>query len=276
MMIVDAVVNYRPHTKLKLYRKFGIAEDAGRPIEAAAYLAEMDAHDIAKAGLVANVVQNGVGGEVLGVHADEVAALVRAHPDRFFGWVGIDPLGGFGTLRYIEYAVRELGFKGVHVYPHWFGVSIDDRRYYPIYAKCAELGVPIAMQAGRQSARSGGKLCAHPLVWDQVAFDFPELKLAALHLGAPWVDDMVSIARVHDNVWIIADGYPPSTWPKSFVDFIARRDWANEDGDRRVIWGTDHPVGSIGRYVPELAALDIDEAQRARLLGGNAVELLGL
>lgn len=275
MKVVDVVVNWKPHTKLRLYRKFGVAEDAGRPLDVAAYLAEMDAHGVDMAGLCANVAANGVGGEVFSVEPEEIMPAIEAHPDRFFGWVGIDPLGGFATLRKIERAVR-MGFKGVHVYPHWFGVPIDDRRYYPIYAKCAELGVPIAMQAGRQSARSGGKLCAHPLLWDQIAFDFPECSFLALHLGAPWYGDMVSMARVHDNIHIIADGYPPSTWPAEFVDFIAQRDWANPDGKTRVIWGTDHPIGRISTYLPQIDGLGLDAETKALLIGGNACRVLGL
>ncbi|MGP2435480.1 amidohydrolase family protein, partial [Listeria monocytogenes] len=87
--------------------------------------------------------------------------------------------------------------KGVHVYPHWFGVPINDRLYYPIYAKCCELGVPITLQVGTHSMRSGAKCVGRPILLDDVAFDFPDLKLIGLHLGAPWLEEMVMLAKAY-------------------------------------------------------------------------------
>ena len=146
--IIDVSVNFRPHTEIGVYDYLGISRETAKRVDPEAFIAEMDRLGIAMAGLVAHVSANGIGGEVLMTHVDEVAPVIQAHPDRFFGWVGINPLKGMETLRYIEYGIKDLGFKGVHIYPHWFGVPVNDRIYYPIYAKCAELGVPVTMQVG--------------------------------------------------------------------------------------------------------------------------------
>lgn len=274
--IVDVTVNFKPHTELKLYEVLRISEEAKKPFRAENYIAEMDRHGVAMAGIVANVVQNGVKGKLLATHVDEVYPVLQAHPDRFFGWCGINPLGGMETLRYIERAVTKLGFIGVHVYPHWFGVPINDRTYWPIYAKCCELGVPITLQVGRQSPRSGGKLVARPSLLEEVAFDFPELKVIGLHIGFPFENETTAAVRSYENVYVIADAFPPSSWSQHFVDFLAHRDWGNYDGSERVMWGTDWPVQTLGPSIAELRALDIPEKAKIGILGENAIRILGL
>ncbi|HLJ81926.1 MAG TPA: hypothetical protein VKT52_10600, partial [Ktedonobacterales bacterium] len=126
--LIDLNFNYRLHPTALPYGSF-MPEDArqqrARPVDIDALVARMDELGIAMTGVVANVSGRDIGrygtGEVLDDnHVDLVHGAISAHPDRLFGWVGINPLGGFKTLRYIEYAVNTLGFKGVHVFPHWF------------------------------------------------------------------------------------------------------------------------------------------------------------
>lgn len=275
-MIIDVSVNYKPHTELKLYEVLGIPKGVGKPLDPVWYIGEMDKAGVGMAGIISNTVANGVGGKLLQTHIDEVYPLLQKYPDRFFGWCGINPLGGMETLRYIERAVKQLAFIGVHVYPHWFGVPINDRLYYPIYAKCCELGVPITLQVGRQSPRSGGKLCARPSLLEDVAFDFPELKLIGLHIGVPYDHEMTSCARSHENVFVIADAHPPRSWSSHFVDYIAERDWGNNDGSQKVMWGTDYPVQTMAASIAEVRKLDIPDRAKSRILGENAVRILGL
>ncbi|MEO4040025.1 amidohydrolase family protein [Hoeflea sp. CAU 1731] len=274
--IIDVSVNFKPHKELKLYDVLGIDRDTMMPVDPEGYIAKMDENGVAMAGLIANVVQNGVHGELLATHVDEVYPVLQKYPDRFFGWCGINPLGGMDTLRYIEYAVKELGFKGVHVYPHWFGVPINDRTYWPIYAKCCELDVPITLQVGRQSPRSGGKLCGRPVWIEDAAFEFPELKLIGLHIGIPFDFEMTSAAMSYENVFIIADAHPPSSWSPHFVDYLSRPSLANKDGIKKVMWGTDWPVQELGQSISEVRALDISEESMEGLLGANAVRILNL
>ncbi|GKX32698.1 MAG: amidohydrolase [Rhizobiaceae bacterium MnEN-MB40S] len=274
--IIDVSVNFKPHKELKLYDVLGIDRDSMLPVDPEGYIAKMDENGVAMAGLIANVVQNGVHGELLATHVDEVYPVLQKYPDRFFGWCGINPLGGMDTLRYIEYAVKELGFKGVHVYPHWFGVPINDRTYWPIYAKCCELDVPITLQVGRQSPRSGGKLCGRPVWIEDAAFEFPELKLIGLHIGIPFDFEMTSAAMSYENVFIIADAHPPSSWSPHFVDYLSRPSLANKDGIKKVMWGTDWPVQELGQSISEVRALDISEEAMEGLLGANAVRILNL
>ena len=78
-----------------------------------------------------------------------VADAVKEHPDKFSGLIGIDPFTGMDGVRELEDAVRNQGFIGAHLYPHWFELSPDHAKYYPFYAKCCELDIPIQMQVGQ-------------------------------------------------------------------------------------------------------------------------------
>jgi|HubBroStandDraft_4_1064222.scaffolds.fasta_scaffold35725_2 predicted TIM-barrel fold metal-dependent hydrolase len=275
--VVDVSCNLRGHTDLPFYNRVPSAKARGQePWRCDTLLGEMDKAGIDIVGLIASVAAHGVGGAEDPIHADAVHEVVGQAPDRLFGWVGINPTKGMETLRYIEYAVTQLGFKGVHCYPHWWGVPVNDRTYYPIYAKCAELGVPIAMQVGSQTFRARAKLCARPVWLDDVAFHFPELTIIGIHVGSPWVDEMIMLCRNYENVFIMADAHPPSTWEQSLVDYMSGRGRHNVDGVTKVMWGTDWPMQTFAESLRELDDLGLTPDVRSRLVGGNALSVLGL
>ena len=99
--------------------------------------------------------------------------------------------------------LRDLGFVGAHLYPHWFDEAPDAAKYYPFYAKCCELGVPIQMQVGHCSStiRTGGCRASGAHLSDRIAMDFPDLKLVGIHIGYPY-EEMISVAWKHSNVHI--------------------------------------------------------------------------
>ncbi len=274
--VVDVSVNLRGHTSLPLYDYLQIPKERGRTWKADELVAAMDDAGVDMAGMIASVTAAGVGGEIDPIHVDEVKAVIDEHPTRLFGWAGINPLTTMDTLAYIDYAVRDLGFKGVHVYPHWWGVPINDRKYYPIYAKCAELGVPITLQVGSQSPRSHAKFVARPILLDDVAFDFPELKIVGLHIGTPFAHEMTMLCKNYENVYIIADGHPPRHWEPVLLDYINQVMWSNKDGATKVMWGTDHPIQTFKQSLAEVDALGFDEVTKANLIGENAIRIMNL
>ena len=105
---------------------------------------------------------------------ERVAKVCAKHPDRFSGLAGVDPFRGIAQLRELDYAVNELGFVGAHLYPHWFGLAPNHAKYYPIYARCAELDIPIMMQIGQNLIYSRSRRLpsvGRPITLDQVAID---------------------------------------------------------------------------------------------------------
>jgi predicted TIM-barrel fold metal-dependent hydrolase len=173
-------------------------------------------------------------------------------------------------LRDLEYAVKKLGFVGAHLYPHWFELSPDHAKYYPYYAKCCELEIPIMMQIGHNLVYSRNRRLpsvGRPITLDQVAIDFPELKLIGIHIGVPWTDEAISMAWKHENVYLAGDAYAPKHWPASFVHY------ANTYGSHKVLFGTDWPVIDPERAVKEVDTLDFRESSKRRLMRENALEV---
>lgn len=204
---------------------------------------------------------------------EKVADVVQAHPTRFSGLAGVDPTKGMRGVRELEHAVREYGFVGAHLYPHWFEEPPDAARYYPYYAKCVELDIPIQMQVGhclRYSEERPLPSVTRPMALDRIACDFPELKLVGIHMGWPWAEEMIAVAYKHPNVYIGSDAYGPRHWPSEFVHYIDS--W----GQDKVLFGTDFPVIDPARALREIADLSIRPGSRAKFLRNNAIDLYRL
>ena len=166
------------HDMLASLRRWtgGRIPDAEPPIEAT--VAVLDAAGV-RHGLLA--AWHGPAGPL--ITNDEVAGWVAKHPDRFSG-------------------VRDLGFVALRVVPWLWGLPPNDRRYYPLYAECVELGVPFCTQVGHTGPlRTSGTGRPIPYL-DDVALDFPELTIVAGHIGYPWTEEMVALSRKHPNVHI--------------------------------------------------------------------------
>jgi predicted TIM-barrel fold metal-dependent hydrolase len=282
--LIDLNFNYRLHPTALPYGSFMSTEarqERARALDVGALIARMDELGVAMTGVVANVSGRDIGrygtGQVLDDnHVDLVHAAIAPHADRLFGWVGINPLGGFKTLRYIEYAVNDLGFKGVHIFPHWFVAPVNDRVYYPIWAKCAELGVPVAMQCGIGGSPSASKVVASEMQVEDVLFDFPELTLIALRLGNPWERGFIALARNYLNLVLAADN-PPGYWPPDFIEVLHKRTLGSAaDITDRVVWGTNGPVVDPKSALDAIDSLQLDQDVKARFLGGNAARILKL
>jgi predicted TIM-barrel fold metal-dependent hydrolase len=202
-----------------------------------------------------------------------VYEAVQRYPDRFYGLAGIDPFEGMRGVRELERAVRDYGFIGAHLYPHWFELAPDHAKYYPFYAKCCELDVPIQMQVGQSMIYAKDYPCrsvGRPITLDTVACDLPELKLVGIHIGIPWTDEMIAMAWKHENVFIACDAHSPRYWPPSFVHYV------NTFGQDKVIFGTDFPVLRFERTMREIEALGLRPTALRKLLRDNVVRLYKL
>lgn len=199
-----------------------------------------------------------------------VVKLCAKFPDRFSGLAGVDPFRGLAQLRELDVAVKEWGFVGAHLYPHWFGLAPDHAKYYPIYARCAELDVPIMMQIGHNLVYSRERRLpsvGRPITLDQVAIDFPELKLLGIHIGVPWTEEAISMAWKHENLYLAGDAYAPKHWPENFVHY------ADTYGSHKVLFGTDWPVIDPERAVAEIAALGMRPESHRAMMRENAMKV---
>ncbi len=278
---IDTVVNLQTPEILKLrtsqpnflLEKFGQEKKALEGWTVKEMLALMDEAAIDRAFLVAcKVGQLGLPGS-WHLPYKLVVDAIQSYPDRFYGLAGIDPTEGMNGVRELEHAVHEYGFIGAHGYPHWFELPPDHAKWYPFYAKCVELDIPIQLQVGqslvyneKRPLRSVGR----PITLDSVACDFSELKLIGIHVGIPWTDEMIAMAWKHKNVYIISDAHAPRYWPSSFVKYI------NSYGRHKVMFGTDFPVLGFNRMRQEVEDLGLREESLQLFLRHNAIKVYGL
>ena len=202
-----------------------------------------------------------------------VARACEEYPDRFYGLAGIDPFDGMDGVRAFEDAVQNMGFIGAHLYPHWYELAPDHAKFYPFYAKCCELDVPIQMQVGQSMVYSKEyrtRSVGQPITLDAVACDLPELKLIGIHVGIPWHDEMISMAWKHENIYIGCDAHRPKYWPKSFTHYV------NSYGQDKVIFGTDFPVLDFKKTTDDINEIGFKPEVRKKLMRDNAIRIYGL
>jgi len=266
--ITPEIMRLRPAWSKRFWQeKIGRDASVGEGLSHEAMIRLMDAAGIERALLVATKTgQIGMPGS-WHLPYSIVAEAVQRYPERFSGLAGLDPTEGMAGVRAFEHAVREYGFVGAHFYPHWFELAPDHARWYPFYAKCVELDVPVQLQVGQslvydpaRPLRSVGR----PITLDAVACDFPELKLVGIHVGIPWTDEMIAMAWKHANVFIGCDAHSPKYWPPSFVRYM------DSFGQDKVVFGTDYPVLDFERTRQEIDALGLKPASKEKLLRENA------
>jgi len=201
---------------------------------------------------------------------DEVAAIVRAAPQRFTGIASVDLARPMDAVRELRRCVRELGFRGLRVLPWLWRLPPNDRHYYPLFAECIELGIPFCLQVGHTGPLAPSEP-GRPIPYlDEVALDFPELVIVAGHIGFPWTLEMISLCRKYPNVHIDTSAYKPSRYPPELVEYM------RGSGRKKVLFGTNYPMLMPRDCVAELDALALDSDARRRFLHDNAVAVFGL
>jgi len=202
---------------------------------------------------------------------EEVAGWVGEHPDRFAGLAAVDLAKPMEAVRELRRCVDELGFIGLRMLPWLWEAPPTDRRYYPLFAACVELGVPFCTQVGHTGPMRPSEV-GHPIPYiDQIAIDFPELVIVGGHIGYPWTEEMVAVARKHENVYIDTSAYTAKRYPPELVRYMHSR-----GGRRKVMFGSNFPMIAPNVALEELPSLGLDEETRELFLEGNARRVFGL
>jgi len=201
---------------------------------------------------------------------DEVAAIVRTHPDRLVGIGAVDLARPMDAVRELRRCVRTLGFRGIRVLPWLWRLPPNDRHYYPVYAECVELGVPFCLQVGHTGPLAPSEP-GRPIPYlDEVALDFPELTIVGGHIGFPWTAEMISLARKYPNVYIDTSAYKPSRYPPELVDYL------RGGGRKKVLFGSNYPMLLPAVCVTELESLQLDDEAARLFLHDNAIQVFKL
>ena len=199
---------------------------------------------------------------------EEVAQYTQRYPERFVGLASYNPFRIKESLQELEQAVKVHGFKGVYIHIYGFDIPLHDAKMYPLYAKCAELNVPVSMQVGHVLEAMPSEH-ARPIYLDRIAGDFPDLKIVGAHTGWPWVEELISVCYKWDNVYFGIDAWMPKYLQPEIIHYINSR-----MGQDRCLWGTNGLPWK--ESLDQVEALGLKEATKRKLLRDNAIELFGL
>ncbi len=246
-----------------LLRWMGVEEIPAVPLEMT--VGSMDAAGVSRGFIAA---WHGPRGAL--ISNDEVAKCIDAYPDRFFGLASVDLYRPMEAVRELRQCVKERGFKGLRIVPWLWNLPPNDRRYYPLYAECCELGVPFCTQIGHT-----GPLCpsepGRPIPYlDEVLLEFPDLVVIGGHVGHPWLDEVFSLANKYPNFYIDTSAYKARRYPAPLVEYMRGR------GRKKVLFGTNYPMIPHAACLDDLDALGLDDEARALFLHGNAERIFGL
>ena len=173
------------------------------------------------------------------------------------------------AVREIKRCVNELGFKAIRVLPWLWEVPPTDRRFYPVYVACSELGVPFCTQIGHTGPLMPSEV-GRPFYLDQVALDFPELKIVCGHIGYPWTEEAIALVTKHENIFIDTSAYTINRYPPALIDFIKGH------GRRKILFGTNYPMIEPEKALVGLDAMGLDDEARSLFLGGNAQRVFAI
>jgi uncharacterized protein len=202
---------------------------------------------------------------------EEVAGWVGEHPGRFAGVAAVSLEKPVQAVRELRRCVQELGFVALRVLPWLWEAPPTDRRFYPLYCACVELGVPFCTQVGHTGPLRPSEP-GRPIPYiDQVAIDFPELTIVGGHVGYPWTEEMIAVARKHENVYIDTSAYTSARLPQELVAYMK-----TGSGRRKVLYGSNYPMIAPVHALAELDSLGLDEQARSLYLAGNARRVFGL
>lgn len=204
------------------------------------------------------------------VDNEQVAAAIERYPRRLRGLAAVDITDPVAAVAHVRRCVNELGFVGLRIVPWLWDLPPDDRRFYPLYVACVELGVPLCTQVGHTGPLRPSEP-GRPIPYlERVLLDFPELTVVGGHVGVPWISEILSLAMKFPNFHLDTSAYAVHRLPAEFVEFM------RGPGRHRVMFGTNWPMLDPGRALAELDRLGLDDQARELFLAGNARRVFAL
>ena len=218
--------------------------------------------------------KHGVERAMIGVGIGEADArrALREHPDRFFGSFEVNPNRAMDGVRDLVRVHEELGVKAATAFPAGLcpQVPINDKKFYPLYAKCVELDIPICICAGVPGPRvpMGAQDVA---LLDEVCWFFPDLRIVTRHGCEPWTDLAVKLMLKWPNLYYSTSAFAPRHYPKAIIDY------ANTRGADKVMYAGYFPMGlSLERIFKELADVPLRAEVWPKFLRENAARVFKL
>ena len=209
---------------------------------------------------------------LVGLGGEPSKRALKQHPDRFKASLEIDPNQITEAVRRIRRAHDEYGIKAVSTFPAGCNpqVPVSDRKYYPIYQTCIDLDIPIISNAGIAGPRLPSA-CQDVMHFDEVCYDFPELRIVMRHGAEPWEELAVKLMLKWPGLYYMTSAFAPKYYPKAVVDY------ANTRGADKVMYAGYYPMGlSLERIFAELPQVPFREHVWPKFLRENAMRVFKL
>ena len=212
---------------------------------------------------------------------DATAALVARAPEKVIGFMSVYP-DEPTALDEMERACSDLKLRGLKLGPNYQNFDPLGENARRVYSRAQEMKLPVLFHQGTSPIRDAPIRYAHPLVMDEIAILFPELRIVMAHIGHPWLEDCMVVIRKHPNVYADVSGRFYRPW--SFYNGMRLAyEWAVFN---KLLFGTDYPVTTPQETIDEFRHLDLFIRQHhlpevpPELIEGiihrNSLELLGL
>jgi hypothetical protein len=275
---VPTIRKTAPH--LSNYRRvYRASERAARPVEDAKpetledYLATYERNNARHVVIKARDLESTFNFKV---RNEDVAQFCKDHGPRFIGFAGVDPHKGMEAVRELEYAVRELGLRGLNLQCFENKLRCNDAKMFPLYAKCIELDIPVNIHCSTNFSTATLMDYGRPIYLDEVMVHFPELRVVASPPGFPWVSELVAVAWRHANVSIglVAMRHKYLNVPNSGYEMLLQ--YGNSVLQDQIIYGSAYPMMPVERSLAEIDELPLKDSVRPKWLHDNAARLLGV
>ncbi|MFZ7101280.1 MAG: amidohydrolase family protein [Peptococcaceae bacterium] len=200
-----------------------------------------------------------------------VVEFVKMFPRKFIGFAGMDPHKGMRAIEELKDLVQDKGLKGAAIDPYLAQIYVNDAKYYPIYAKCCELNIPLVITTGPATLVPNAVIDhVAPRYIDFVARDFPELKIVISHGGYPWVNEMIIVAQRNENVYLELSEYEFFPQSEAYIQAI------NTIISDKVLFASAHPFVDFRDALENYRKLPLKDEVRDKIMYRNAAGLLGL
>ncbi|MFB5662967.1 amidohydrolase family protein [Alteribacillus sp. HJP-4] len=210
-----------------------------------------------------------------------VAEYTSKFLDKLFGFASVDP-NKWNAPSLLEYAVKELGLKGLKLAPFYQNFYPDGKKHFPLYAKAAELNIPILWHQGTSFIPEGFLEASRPAALDPIAREFPHLKMIIAHMGHPWIGECISVVRKNTNMYMDLSALGTRSWQYYNAMVLAK-----EYGVlNKILFGSDYPFFTSEETKESLYQINhlVEGTNMPRILNSeieaivhrNTPELLGL
>jgi predicted TIM-barrel fold metal-dependent hydrolase len=235
---------------------FKAGDDFLKELSVEELTAQMDAAGVEKAILSVDVERP----------VDSVLAFTEAAPERFFLAANVDPTRHMKAVFALEDLVATQPVVMARVVPFLYDLPPNHRSYYPLYAKCIELDLPISINTGLPGPPKPGE-CQHPMHLDRVCFELPQLRVCMAHGADPWWAEAIRLMIKYQNLHLMTSAYLPKYFPPELIHYM------NTRGQDKILYASDHPVLTMERCIAEAEKLDLREGVLDDFLYANAERL---